>query len=559
VIQTIDAAKGRWITLDERPRDPAIEARCTREFLQGAIGKLGDLTVVSANLITNGKYDVPPIPFDLGETMAPFATLRVIEDLPAFCDVTIDLRGAGGHVSTITVWVPLNWNGRFFGTTGGGTRTMGWLSVPEAARAINLPTALRNGFATARTNGGVKDRRNYAWGLDFKTGEVDRELTDLWIHRATHEMTVIGKAVTQAIHGVAPKYSYLCGTSGGGRQTLVEAQRYPGDYDGLWASDAAFRWTKMLLAELWPALVMKESGVALAPGKLNAFREAAIEACDGLDGLRDGIIGAFDPCDFDPRQIVGQSTSDGPITEADAEVMAKIWQGPRKRNGEFMWWGVHPGTRSWGTDEFPAGLLCSTALRDGKREPIPFEVADAYVQCWVAKDPNWDFRKLTYEKYEELFEKSVREYPELSSDDPDLRALRDRGGKLIISQGANDQVIPFMGAVDYYRNVTRVIGSEDETRSFARLFVTEGDGHNIPLDPGPGLYAADVLAALMRWVEEGKAPDEITAKTLNPASSAVKAERPAYAYPFVPEYRGAGDPNKASSFKPVRFETRTRR
>jgi hypothetical protein len=121
---------------------------------------------------------------------------------------------------------------------------------------------------------------------------------------------VIGKAVTGAVHGTAPEYSYFQGCSGGGRQALMQAQRYPADYDGIWSANPAINWTKMV------------------PAELEAFRAAAVAACDGADGLRDGVIGAFDSHEFDPAQLVGEPTADGVITEPDAEVMRKIWEGP---------------------------------------------------------------------------------------------------------------------------------------------------------------------------------------------------------------------------------------
>src|SRR5262249_25486201 len=259
--------------------------------------------------------------------------------------------------------------------------TAPFLGLPEMGRVVHLGTAVRNGFSTAATDAGNKDSRFADWPLKQGASEIDWDLTRNWSHHSTHEMTVVGKAVSEALYGDAPKFSYIVGASGGGRQALMEAQRYPQDYDGAWASDPAINYTKFVPAGLWAPLVMKESGVVLAYEKLDAFRAAAIEACDGLDGLKDGIIGAFDPCDYDPRQPSGNGPAAGPITAADAEVIAKIWEGPRKRNGDFLWYGLHPGTNSW----FPAGF-CSSAEIDGKRVPIPFIFGPSYFRTWVLKD-----------------------------------------------------------------------------------------------------------------------------------------------------------------------------
>lgn len=545
----------RWVTMDAHSVPPAgIEERCTRDYLQKAIAHLGNVEVVAASIITAGQYEMPRPPYDLPGI--PLPERMMIGDLPHFCDVCVHVRGPSGHVAKVMVWVPLHWNGRFLGSVGGGNRTESLLLMPEFLRTLTLPAALRNGFATAQTDGGNRDRRASEWGLIEETGELDWELIQNCAHRSTHDMTVIGKAVTTAIHGSAPKYSYIAGCSGGGRQALMEAQRYPEDYDGIWSSDPAINWTKFVPADLWPALVMKELGV-LPPAKLEAFRVAAIDACDGLDGLRDGIIGAFDPCDFDARTLIGQSTAAGVITATDAEVMMKIWEGPRTRSGDFLWYGLRPGAESWGNNWAATGV-CSTGEVEGKVEPKPFDIATAYMRAWVVKDLQWDWRTLTFEQFETLFERSVRELSDIATDSPDLSAFRARGGKLIISHGANDQVIPAAGSVDYYRRVIETIGSEHETKTFARLFITEGDGHGTSLDPGPGVTLADAMTALMKWVEEEQAPDQIIAKSINYGTGAVLATRPVYSYPMVPQYRGQGNPNEASSFVPVHFSERAR-
>lgn len=543
----------RWVSFDPQPLDlAAIKARCTPQFLTQALGRLGELEIVSACVNTSGQYAAagPSIPFPI---QVPDRV--VVSDLPPFCDVVVNVRGPGGHVATITIWVPLNWNGRFLGTLGGGNRTDSIFGMPETMRTLCIPTALRNGFATAKTDGANKSNRYVAdWALNPKTGAVDWDLTENWIHRSTHEMTVIGKAVTEAIHARAPQYAYVAGCSGGGRQALIEAQRYPGDYDGVWSSDPAINWTRFIAAELWPALVMKEIAV-LPPAKLEAFRAAAIEACDGIDGLRDGIIGAFDPCDFDARRIIGQTTKAGDITERDAQAMNMIWQGPRTRDGRFLWHGLGVGNESWGANWFRGGV-CMVAEVDGELQPAPFDMIIGYIRGWLAKDPHWDWKTLTFDGYERLFERSVQEMACAASDDSDLAGLRAAGGKLMITHGSCDPLIPYRGTVDYYRRVVEMIGSEEATRSFARLFISEGDGHGACRDPGPGVTLADGMAALMRWVELGEAPDAITGRALDLMTGKVSATRPVYAYPHVPQYRGEGNSDDAANFRPVHFSER---
>jgi len=146
----------------------------------------------------------------------------------------------------------------------------------------------------------------------------------------------------------------------------------------------------------------------------------------------------------------------------------------------------------------------------------------------------------------------------VEADDPDLSRFRDAGGKLILTHAANDQLILVDGSIGYYRRVIDVIGGEKATKEFARFFVSEGDGHCLCLHPGPGILAADAMAALMRWVEQGIAPDEILAKEIDVMSGDVLATRPVYAYPMVPQYRGKGDAKDAASFRPVHLSERGR-
>jgi feruloyl esterase len=183
---------------------------------------------------------------------------------------------------------------------------------------------------------------------------------------------------------------------------------------------------------------------------------------------------------------------------------------------------------------------------------MPFDIALGYLKAWIAQDPDWDWRTLTFAEYEAMFRRSVEAFSAIAADDSDLSQFRDCGGKIIISHGSCDQVIPAAGTIDYYDRVIEAMGSLEETRSFARMLICDGDGHGVCLDPGPGLTVADALVALMKWVEEGDAPEQIVGKTYDMASHAVKATRPVYAYPMVTRYSGSGDPAAASSYVPVK-------
>ncbi|MEE1758854.1 tannase/feruloyl esterase family alpha/beta hydrolase [Streptomyces sp. SP18BB07] len=465
--------------------------------------------------------------------------------LPPYCDVQVDLRTEGGHVSRIEVWVPLAWNGRFLGVTGGGNRTAPDYVFREYVRQANLPRGVRNGFATAATDGANKDSRFADWGQDVDTGELDWDLIRIWAHLATHHTAVVGKAVTRAIHGAEPRYSYLQGTSGGGRQTLLSAQRYPEDYDGMWAGDCALDYAKLSVGCLWPLLVMKEHDNYMSPAKLSAFRDAAAAALEGETGVVNDHIGVFDTWRFDPFQIVGALTEDGPITETDATVMQMIWDGPQPADGTRLWGGFPATTETWGQNIGQVGMAV-TAEEDGRRVPVPFVMAEAFGR-WYSGDPNWDWRTLNLDNFEEFFNGAAKRFAEVATVDPDLSGLRDSGHKLLLSHAVNDEVITPWGVLGYFRNVLDKMGGVEGTRDYVRLFMGAGDAHS-HITKGPGISLAAGMKALMAWVEEGIAPDVIAGEKFDLSEERITQTRPIYAYPYAPRYVG-GDPLDALSYE----------
>ncbi|WP_063820082.1 tannase/feruloyl esterase family alpha/beta hydrolase [Streptomyces caniscabiei] len=532
----------QWVTVDKPVTIPDVAGRCTVEFVQDALAHIDGATVAAVTVNTSGECATSQAAFIPGVD-------PVIRGLPEYCEVRVEHRTPGDHVAHVTVWLPLEWNERFLATGGGGSRTSTGIFEIPWARNMTLPTALRNGFATAMTDAANRDPRIFDWAIDEKTGELDWELMRNWSYRGTHDMTVIAKAVVEAVYGLPARYSYYQGASGGGRQGLAAAQRHPEDYDGIWAAEPAINWTRFIPAEIWPALVMKEHGNALPPAKLRAFRAAAVEACDGPHGLKYADIAPFGTREFDPARVVGTATEAGEITAADAEVVRKIWDGPRTSTGEQLWYGLLPSTESWADGPVPVGLAATQEI-DGEVTPIPFMVAEPWFK-WLLRDPAWDWRTLTFQQFEELFAQSVREFAEFATDDPDLTGVRDSGGKVIITHGANDEVIFPEGSVDYYRRVQEAMGGEAEASDFVRLFISSGDTHGFSYF-GPGPHLAAGMAALMEWVEEGKAPEVLMAETYDPEAGKATMTRPVYPYPLVAQHDGEGDPADAASYRPRR-------
>jgi feruloyl esterase len=357
-----------------------------------------------------------------------------------------------------------------------------------------------------------------------------------------HDMSVDGKALTTAFYRGAPTYSYFNGCSTGGREALMEAQRYPADYNGIVAGAPAINWTKFIPAEIWPALVMNASHDFLPSCKEAAFTNAVVAACDGLDGVVDGVISDPADCHWNPHTLVGTETPCGTITATDADIVAKIWQGPETGRGTRLWFGLEPGADLSG--------LGATTTTNGVTTANPFPISAAWLGTFLQQNPTWDWRTLTYRQFDALFAQSVAEFSStIATDDPNLTAFQRDGGKLLIWHGLNDQLIFPQGSIDYYQRVEQANGGAAQTDSFARLFLAPGAAH---CTSAAGPAPTDPLAAVVSWVEHGTAPTSIPAALVDPTTGAVTRTRILCAYPLAAHYTGHGSTNDAANFTCVR-------
>jgi hypothetical protein len=221
--------------------------------------------------------------------------------------------------------------------TGGGGFSGG------SAMGINQPLA--QGYAAGATDTGHEGMSgSFALGAD---GRLNWQLIRNNGHVGIHEMTAVGKALTEALNGAPPKYSYFNGCSTGGRQGLMEAQRYSQDYDGILSGAPAINWQKLHPQQLWGPVLMNAMANPVPACKLTEATAAAVAACDLTDGVKDGVIGDPSRCNYDPKQLIGTSAGEscGSFTEADATVIGKLWEGPRRQDGAFLWYGL-PKTRN---------------------------------------------------------------------------------------------------------------------------------------------------------------------------------------------------------------------
>jgi feruloyl esterase len=309
----------------------------------------------------------------LKELSLPNTTIEsaVIDTNAGMCLVTAVVTHPPAEGS-VKVWIGLpltNWNGRFVGNGGGGF-------LGGSPGSLRAPVA--HGFAAGATDTGHEGGSG-SFALDANGKQNWQGIIDN-AYLGIHEMTVVGKALTKAFYGQAPRYSYFVGASTGGRQGLMEAQRYPEDYDGIISGCPAINWPRFVAASFWPQVVMLTRSNFVSKAKLDAATAAAIAACDDADGVKDSVIDDPFRCGYDPKTLVGTKVGDEVFTEADAEVIRRIWEGPRRQDGSFMWYGLERGA-----DMFPYAGTGGSPLQ-GR----PFSIALEYWVYYLAQDAKWD-------------------------------------------------------------------------------------------------------------------------------------------------------------------------
>jgi feruloyl esterase len=482
---------------------------------------LPDTTITAAQSIPAGSYTPPGS--------------AALADLPAFCRVT----GTTAPSIKFEVWLPqAQWNGKFQGVGNGGTA--GVISYSALAAGI------RRGYATASTDTGHVSTGSFdaVWALNRPDLVAD------FGHRGTHVMSVNGKAITQAFYEDAPRYSYFVGCSKGGQQALMEAQRYPEDYDGIVGGDPANNWTRFYAGgHLWYSLATLADPESYIPAsKVSILGNAVNAACDALDGVVDGVLNDPRRCNFDPAVLQCQQGQDPSTCYTPKQVKAiqQIWSGVHTSTGELVYPGLVPGGESG------AGGWAAWTSGAAPFAGLHFGAANGFFQYMVFNDPTWDFRTFNYDT--DLPFALAKVGPLVDAVNPDLSAFKRRGGKLIVYHGFSDPDISPINSINYYNDVVRhvseqghdVLGRDQDkkTQRFFRLFLVPGMQH---CSGGPGADRFDALGALEKWVENGRAPERIIASKVT--NGTVQFTRPLCAYPELPHYTGRGNVNDAASWR----------
>jgi feruloyl esterase len=446
--------------------------------------------------------------------------------LAEFCRVAATLRPTSDSEIKIEVWMPdaAVWNGKLEGTGNGG-----WGGAIEPGE---LAGAVMRGYAGVSTDTG-----HTGGSASFAMGHAEKLVDFGW--RAVHGMTVAAKALIAAYYGEGPKLAYFQGCSSGGRQALMEAQRFPGDYDGIVAGATTNNWTNMMVGRIWVGqATLDDAASYIPPAKYPMIHKAVLAECDALDGVKDGVLEDPRKCRFDPgvlecKAADGAAVKDAAdcLTKAQVTAARRIYTpATNPRTGE----AIFP-PMEWGSE------LVWGRLAGG---PKPIELADDFFKYVVFEDPKWDFRTLNFDG--DVAKAQKKDGGVLSAMNPDLRPFFARGGKLIQYHGWTDQQVMPENSIHYHDSVMATVGAAQADASY-RLFMAPGMNH---CSGGDGPNKFDMLGAMERWREGGKAPDAVVAS--HATGGKVDRTRPLCAYPEVAKYKGSGSTDEAANFACVK-------
>jgi feruloyl esterase len=429
--------------------------------------------------------------------------------LPAHCRVAATLRPSADSDIKMELWLPDVWNGKFEMVGNGGWA--GIISFPQMA------AALREGYATSSTDTGHTGG-NGMFALDHPEKIVDFG----W--RAVHQTVVTSKALVAAFYGSNPKYSYWNGCSTGGRQALVEVTKFPEDFDGVLAGAPANPHIHLHAAGVERSVeLMKNPQGALTQGKVETLHKAVLQACDALDGVKDGLIDDPRKCHFDPASLLCKGAdSDSCLTAAQVETVKIVYSDVKMRNGEIVWTGFEPG-----------GELQYASLRN-----VPTQPGGGWdsIRILGHQDANYDFHKFDLDSDVALADKSG-----IDAHTSDLSSFQKHGGKLILYHGWADPAIAPGNTVNFYNSVLATMGGKED--DWLRLYMVPGMQH---CSGGAGTDQFNKMGALERWREDGKAPQAIVAAHVS--NGQVDMTRPLCPYPQVAVHKGTGSTNDAGNF-----------
>ncbi|WNV86160.1 tannase/feruloyl esterase family alpha/beta hydrolase [Umezawaea sp. Da 62-37] len=472
---------------------------------------------------------------DLGGVADAPITIRtatvVTTGAPApYCEV----RGTIAPANAIVVRLPVNgWTQRYVQTGCGGLCGNANISYPQAS---TCPPIADGTIASATTDMGHQGQPDGSWAAGNPQAQID------FSYRGVHVTSQAAKTIITAYYGRRPVYSYFDGCSDGGREGLMEAQRYPDDFDGIAAGAPANNMAvQNTFHHAWNVLANRDANGAyvLLAGKLPLVHTAVLAACDGLDGLRDGLVDDPRLCAFDPATLTCATGQDPAtcLSAAEAAVVRKLHDGAVDAQGRRLEVAV---SHEWGSE-----LEWTLFVPAAQGQPVASEnFALSYLRYLAdPNNPDPDYRLADLAFTVESFWKTVLPSSSyMAAMDPDLGAFRRSGGKLLLWHGWNDQHIAPRSTLAYYDALR---GATDAVDSFVKLYMFPGVAH---CGGGAGPNTFDVLTPVMAWTESGRTPGRIVASS--GAGAPVARSRPVFPYPAVARYDGSGSADDAANFIP---------
>ncbi len=489
-------------------------------------------TIIRAESVAPGMF-VPPNP----------ANAAAYKGLPEFCRVVAKSSPTSDSDIKIEVWLPVNgWNGKFRGQGNGGF-----------AGEINydlLGLSMSQGYATAGTDTGhAAEGTDASWAIGHPEKVVD------FGNRAIHEMTGVGKAVVDAYYGKAADHSFFASCSDGGREALMEAQRFPDDYDGILAGAPAYYWTNMVSAGMQKVkFITRDAASYIPPAKIPAIAAAVNAACDAADGIKDGIIDDPRRCNFKAESLLCKSgDADSCLTQPQVESLKTIYAPVLNAAGKQIYPGTLPGGEEGG------GGWGLWLLGNSPEKTLSYAFTTGYFKDMVYSNPQWDYKSFNLDAG--LKSAVSKTAGPINATDPNLQRFASHGGKLILYHGWNDPAISPLSTIDYYQRVQKANANAD---SFVRLFMVPGMQHCAG-GPGPSSFGQfgyrpgtgpddpqhDLYLGLEQWVEKGMAPQQVIAakfETNGNTAPVLSMTRPLCAYPLVAKYKGTGAKTGAGNF-----------
>lgn len=469
-----------------------------------------------------------------GGSFTPPGSNNPIANLPPFCRVAGVIAPTKESEIVFEVWLPLEkWNGRYTGVGNGG-----WAGVVSYSA---LAEQLRRGNAAASTNTGHEAAPGVnaaKFAFDYPERLID------FAYRAHHETALKAKALVQGFYGKPAAKAYWVGCSSGGYEGLMEAQRFPTDYDGIVAGAPANNWTRLMAGDFDGIVaVLQKAENNLTPAALGLLHRGVLAACDARDGVTDGVLEDPRRCQFDPATLkcANDSKPDTCLTPGQIDAAKRVYGGVRDpTTGTRLYPGLAPGSEPFWPHRDPAN---------------PFPIPISHYKWLVFANGAWDWKTFDFADPAtyEAFRKAESKYaPILNATNPNLSEFRQRGGKLLQYHGWNDQLISAQNSIDYYESVLAYFGREQKNRaktladvqSFYRLYMAPGMAH---CSGGTGPNTFDMQTLMEQWVEQGTAPEAIVAT--HAINGIVDRSRPLCPYPRVAVYKGKGDTNEASSFE----------